>query len=236
MGFVTGLKAVQEIEDARPKHEDFEDRVPAKWLSLKGGESVKMTPLQEIDEGSPNYDKELGLAIFSLQHSGEGANWKKNAECTIDEGDCYGCAQGWYQKTVLYINVLVDDGKNDPYVAIFSRGLGKNSVATELRDMAGDEDFNYSVSDKTFKFSRKGSTKDDTTYALKELTSAKAPDKSQYKDQLFDLPKYTFKVKPEHQEAYYNGQPFGKKAEAEAAAAPAKEAVPATAEAVDNDW
>lgn len=165
MGFVTGLAGIREQQAKQPQNEDFADRPKAEWVSLKDGESVKVTPLQEIDEGSPNYNADMGLAIFSLQHSNPD-NWKKNAECTVDEGDCYGCAQGWRQKTVFYINVLVEEKGRKPYVGILSRGLGKGSVAQSLLNMAADEDYNNSITDKTFKFARTGSTKDNTTYSL----------------------------------------------------------------------
>lgn len=233
MGFVTGLAGVREQQAKQPVNEDYADRPKAEWVSLKDGESVKITPLQEIDEGSPNFSKENGLAIFSLQHSGEGENWKKTAECTVDEGDCYGCAQGWRQKTVLYLNVLVTPKTGDPYVGILSRGLGKGSIAQSLLNMAADaEDYNNSITDKTFKFSRTGSTKDNTTYSLDIVPNAKAVKVGDFTDSLFDLPKYVFHVAPEHQENYYNGRKFGKNAEA----APAKEAKPASEDSVDNDW
>jgi hypothetical protein len=228
MGFVTGLAGVREQQDKQPKNEDFADRPKANWVSLKDGESVKITPLQEIDEGSPNFDKDNGLAIFSLQHSNPD-NWKKNAECTVDEGDCYGCANGWRQKTVFYINVLVTPKSGSPFVGILSRGLGKGSVAQSLLNMAADEDYDNSITDKTFKFSRTGSTKDDTTYSLDILPSAKKVDVTEYTEQLFDLPKYVFHVNPDKQEAYYLDLKQGQ-------SAPAKEAVPVSAGAVDNDW
>lgn len=227
MGFVTGLAGIREQQAKQPQNEDFADRPKAEWVSLKDGESVKVTPLQEIDEGSPNYNADMGLAIFSLQHSNP-ENWKKNAECTVDEGDCYGCAQGWRQKTVFYINVLVEEKGKKPYVGILSRGLGKGSVAQSLLNMAADEDYNNSITDKTFKFARTGSTKDNTTYSLDILPNAKAVDVTEFKKDLFDLPKYVFHVNPDKQEAYYLDLKKGE-------SAPAKE-TPATPESVDNDW
>lgn len=224
MGFIKGLAAAQ--EELAKRSGDFADRPKANWVSLKGGESVKLTFLQEIDEGSPNYDAEKGVALFSLQHSNP-ANWKKTAACTADEGDCYGCSQGWKQKMVLYVNVLVDNGTDEPYVAIWNRGLGKGSVAQELLNMAGDEDFENSITDKTFKFARTGTTKDDTTYTLSAL-----PKRVEYDmdgKELFDLEQYVFTVAPERQEAYYLDLGEGE--------APKKEASkPVSPSSIDADW
>jgi hypothetical protein len=214
---ITGLAKIKEELAKRPSSGDFEEKDPARWVSLKDGDSFKVTFLNEIDEGSPNYDANRGVAVLSTQHANP-ENWRKTAACTANEGDCYGCANSWRQKYVLYFNALVDDGKEAPYVAIFSRALGKGSIAQALVDMASDEDFDHSVTDKTFKLSRTGKTKDDTTYTLSPL-----PKKSVYKEvvdaknnkvdlkdaELFDLPKYIFTVSPERQEAYYNDQPMG---------------------------
>lgn len=194
-----GLAAIQE-EMAKRTSGDYEDRPKAKYVSLKDGESVKLTFLQEIDEGSPAYSSKNGLALFSLQHSNPD-NWRKSAACTAADGECYGCQKGWKQKVVFYVNVLVEDGENEPYVAIFNKGLGKGSVAQGLLNMAADGDYNNSITDKVFKFSRIGDKKDNTQYTLSPLP--KASDKNVESYELFNLKDYIFTVKPEKQEAYY---------------------------------
>lgn len=225
MGFITGLAGVQEELAKRPTG-DYEDRPKARWVSIPaGGAPIKLIPLQELDEGSPNYSAKNGLGIFSLEHSGV-PNWKKSAKCTLaDEGDCYGCAQGWKQKIVLYLNVLVDDGNEEPYVAIFSRGLGKGSVAQSLLDMAADSDFDNSITDKEFKFSRSGKGKEDTTYTLSPLPKAHGKNVEDF--ELYDLEKYVFTVKAENQQKYYMGDEVPAASEAK---------VPVSASSVDQDW
>lgn len=230
MGFIKGLAGVNQELAKRPSG-DFEDRVPAKWASIgktgnKPNPPQKYVFLQEIDEGSPNYSEKNGLALFSLQHSNPD-NWKKNAACTADEGECYGCSRGWRQKIVLYVNVLHLDDEEGPTVKIWSRGLGKGSVAQSLLDMAADEDYDNSITDKTFKFSRSGTTKDDTTYTLTNLGKPHGLNVEDY--ELFDLEKYVFTVKPEKQEAYYLDLQDGQKPEK-------VEAAPASAASVDQDW
>lgn len=219
MGFIKGLANVN--EKLAKSGGDFEDRVKTVWANLANdGDSAKVIPLQELDEGSPNYNDKLGTALFNLEHSNPD-NFKKSANCTIDEGACYGCEQGWYQKVVLYINVLIDDG-NGEKVAVLSKGTGKGSVGKELLSIAADSDFDNSISDKVFKFTRSGKGTD-TSYGFAPI---KKHDKNveDYADKLFDLQAVPFKVKYEKQEAYYlDGQ------------AP-KVAAPASAAAVNDEW
>jgi hypothetical protein len=224
MGYLDGLASVRE-RIANKGGGDFEDRVKATWLTVQPDTAVKITPLQELDEGSPRYSAKNGVARFVLEHS-HPDNFKKKAPCTIDEGECYGCASGWYQKVALYINVLVDDGTKDPYVALWSRGVGKNSVAKQLLEIAADEDFGNSITDKSFKLTREGKG-NDSSYTLVQLPKCLVSDVEAYSDDVFDIDKSLFKVTPERQEAYYlDGQ-------APKADAPKAEV---SASSVDSDW
>jgi hypothetical protein len=226
MGFIKGLAGINE-ELAKRTGGDFEDRPKARWASIAAkGAPQKYVFLQEVDEGSPNYSEKNGLAIFSLQHSNPD-NWKKNAACTIDEGECYGCSRGWRQKVVFYINVLVLDAEDKPYVAIWSRGIGKGSVAQTLLDMAADEDYDNSITDKTFKFSRTGTTKDDTVYTLTNMGKPHGLNVEDY--EVYDLEQYVFTVAPERQEAYYLDLQKGE-------SAPEAAKTPVSASSVDADW
>lgn len=225
MGFIKGLAGIKEELAKRPSGGNFEDRPKAKWASIAAkGAPQKYVFLQEIDEASPNYSEKNGLGLFSLQHSNPD-NWKKNAACTADEGSCYGCDRGWKQKIVFYINVLNLDGSDGPEVAIWSRGLGKASVAQSLLDMAADDDYDNSITDKTFKFSRTGTTKDDTTYTLTNLGKPHGLNVEDY--ELYNLEDYVFKVSPERQEAYYLDGEVPDKSEAKAPVSPAS---------VNADW
>jgi hypothetical protein len=199
MGFLEGLDSIKENLNSKGS----EDRVKAKWLSLKGGETVKLVFLQELDKTADNYSEKNGLGRVYLEHSNPD-NWRKSAECTVDEGFCYGCKNGWRQKGQLYINVLVDDGKNEPYVAVLSRGTGKGSVTKLLYEYAADDG---TITDKWFKFKREGTTKDNTTYIL---MPSKAHEINVEDHEVYDLGKVVFHVDPERQEAYYNdGQDAG---------------------------
>lgn len=227
LGFIEGLS---KLDEELSKQGEYPDREKATWVSIKDKESVKVVPLQEFDEGSPNYSAKNGLARTYLEHSNPG-NFKLQAECTVNEGSCYGCEQGWRQKRVLYINVLVDNGTDEPYVAILSRGFGKNSPADILRGAAADEDFNNSITDKVWKYSRAG-TGTDSVYSISPL-----PKGHKYKVEdydMWDLSQAVFHVDPEKQERYYTtGRIKGDDNEKSLATAGA----PANAAAaVDVDW
>lgn len=223
MGFVEGLGKIGETLDKK-QGGSADERVKAKWLSLKSGENVKIAFLQELDEAADNYSAKNGLGKFFLEHTNPN-NWRKKAECTADDdGGCYGCQNGWVQKVQMYINVLVDDGKNEPYVAVLSRGTGKGSVSRLLLEYATDDG---TIADKWFKFKREGAGKDDTTYYL-------IPNKPHGLDvedyELFDLTKVVFRVAPERQEAYYLDGQEPEASETEKAFAGA------SASAADAEW
>lgn len=227
MGVIQSLARINEELEKRASNSNFEERVPATWVKVDDGQTVKLIFLQEIDEGSPNYLPENGTVLFSTQHENPD-NWKKKAECTDDEGECYGCSRGWPQKLLIYANVLVDDGTNEPYVAIWSRGVGKKSVAKQLIDMAGDSDYDNSITQYPFKFSREG-TKKETVYSLTPTPKPHDKDLTQY--ELFDLKKYLFYVSPEKQEEYYlGGENTNKEAKVE------EDRKPVSASSVDSDW
>lgn len=229
MSVIKGLAAIQAEIAKRPQAGDFEDRPKARYVNVEDGKSIKVIFAQELDESSPNYKDELGTGIFVMMHTNPD-NWKKSAKCTADVGECYGCKKGWKQKILLFINAIVDDGKEDPYVAIFNKGLGKGSVAQSLLGMAQDPDFDESISDKTFKFGRSG-TKTNTTYTLDALPKPHGKDLvADFADKLFDLEKYVFTVSPEKQEAYYtDGQE-------EVADAPSAAPASSGSSSVDAEW
>lgn len=223
MGFLTGVASVKETLANKKSGGDFEDRIKARWVSVDPDSSVKITPLQELDVDSPNYSEKNGVAKFYLEHS-HPDNFKKKAQCTIEEGSCYGCENNWYQKVVLYINVLVDDGNEPAYPAVWSRGVGKNSVAKQLLDIASDEDFGNTITDKSFKLNREGKGSD-SSYTLVQLPKPLVKNVEDF--EVYDLEKVVFYVSPERQEAYYND---GKTADAEKPKAPVSPA------SVDADW
>jgi hypothetical protein len=220
MGIVRGLKAINAHVDAEEaKFSGSGDSTPTKWFKLADKQAVKVLFLQELDPDSPNYSEKNDLGFLAVEHVNP-KNWKRKAVCSIDdEGACYGCEQhkkdwkaGWKQKTRLYINVLVDDGTNEPYVAVLSQGNGPKSVTPSLIEQAGEMG---TITDKWFKIKRSGAGAMDTSYLLTPLGKHEN-DVESY--ELFDLEKVLRQVPYDQQAAHYHDGEDTSEAPAESAA------------------
>ncbi len=95
-----------------------------------------------------------------------------------DQGKCYGCEQhrkdykaGWKGRSRLYINVLVDDGKEEPYVAILSQGSSGKTVTPTLIEYAGEMG---SITNLMWRIKRSG-MKTDTSYTIIPLAKDETP-------------------------------------------------------------
>ncbi len=205
MGIVKGLKGINahiEAEEARFAGSG-DDAPKTKWFKLADKQSVKVVFLQELDPDSENYSTKNDLGFIATEHVNP-ENFRVKAVCSADEGPCYGCEQhrkdykaGWKQKTRLYINVLVDDGINDPYVAVLSQGNGPKSVTPALIEFAGEVG---TITDKWFKIKRQGAGQTDTSYLLTPLASH---DKNVEDYDLFDLEKVVRQVPYDEQATFY---------------------------------
>jgi hypothetical protein len=212
MGIVKGLKKIsqhldaEEAKFARRTDDNGEERVKIKWFGLKDGEAVKVIFLQEMDEESENYSEKNGLGFLAVEHAPNDL-FPRKAVCTIeDEGACLGCEKhredykaGWKQKTKLYINVLVDDGVNEPYPAVLSQGNGPKSVTPSVIEQATEIG---TITDKWFKIKRKGSGQTDTSYLLTPLG---AHDKNVEDYEVFDLDQAVRNVPYAQQAAHFFG-------------------------------
>jgi hypothetical protein len=205
MGIVSGLSAINKATE--PSHSG--DNQKGRWLQLKDGQSVKIRFLQEIDPDSPNYNKDAGTGIIGIEHK-HPKDYKKKALCTFeDEGQCFGCEQhrrdpkaGWKASSRFYINVLVDDGSEDPYVAILSQGIGAKSATPEIAQYAAETG---SVTNLVWKLKRTGSGTD-TNYSIIALPTAEAKPIDFSKYELYDLAKTAvINVKYDEQEKFYLG-------------------------------
>jgi hypothetical protein len=207
MGIVRGLKNINaHVEAEEAKFSGSGDSVKAKWFKLADKQAVKVVFLQELDEDSPNYSAKNGLGFIAVEHQNP-KDFKRKALCSIDdEGACYGCEQhskdwkaGWKQKSRLYINALVDDGVNEPYVVVLSQGNGPKSVTPSLIEQAGEIG---TITDKYFKIKRSGAGLSDTSYLLTPL-GAHELNVEDY--ELFDLDSVVREVPYAEQEAHYLG-------------------------------
>jgi hypothetical protein len=69
---------------------------------------------------------------------------------------------GWKGRLRFYCNVLVDDGMEDPYIAIWSMGVGKQSAFNTIREYALETG---SISNISWKLKRNG-VSTETSYTL----------------------------------------------------------------------
>lgn len=167
MGIVKGLKDLNKVMD-KPQVNGGEG-TKARWLKIEDGESVKIRFLQELDPDSPSYNDKNGLGFIAVEHTNP-KDYRRKALCSMDDqGKCFGCEQhrkdykaGWKGRSRLYINVLVDDGKNDPYVAILSQGSSGKTITPTLIEYAGEMG---SITNLMWRIKRTG-TKTDTSYTI----------------------------------------------------------------------
>ena len=206
MGIVTGLAAMNKAME--PTH-STSDGQKGRWLQLKDGQSVKIRFLQEIDPDSPNYNKEAGTGIVGIEHTNP-KDYKRKAVCTFeDEGQCFGCEQhrrdpkaGWKARPRFYVNVLVEDGTEEPYVAILSQGTGAKSATPEIGSYASETG---SITNLVWKLKRTGE-KTDTNYSIIPLPTADVKPIDFTKLELFDLAKTAVRtVAYADQENFYSG-------------------------------
>lgn len=211
MGILKGLKSIndhnQRIEDRK---KEIESRVSAKWFKLEDGQSVKVRFLQELDEDAKNYSPKNGIGFIAVEHTVP-KDYKRKAVCTADDGSCFACEKAknaptkedrseWRQKTKLYINVLVDDGMNEPYVAVLSQGTGPKSITPTLIDFAIESG---SVTNRIFKIKRTGAGFNDTSYSIIPFDPSELPSVESY--EIFDLEKIVRYIPVMEQAAFYTG-------------------------------
>jgi hypothetical protein len=206
MSIVKGLKDLNKALD-KPTYSGDENK--GRWFKLEDGESIKVRFLQELDPDSPNYDQARGCGFIALEHVNPKDYRKKALDTMESEGRDWANEQhrkdpkaGWKARTRLYINVLVDDGKEEPYVAILSQGTSGKTITPTLIEYAGEMG---SITNLMWRIKRNG-TKTDTSYTIIPLAKDETPfDFSGL--ELFDLEKTAVRHVPyAEQEAFYMGQ------------------------------
>jgi hypothetical protein len=204
MSVVKGLKNINALLD-KPKFEG--SGVKVRWVKLADGQSAKIRFLEELDEDSANYSDSRGLAVVIHEHTNP-KDYKRKASCTIDSaGRCFGCEMarkepksGWRARMRFYCNVLVDDGTEDPYVAVWSQGISKQSAFNTIREYALETG---SISNLGWKLKRNGQGTE-TNYTLIP-TSPDAEPFDWSKVEAFNLEKVVREVPYAEQEAFYFG-------------------------------
>jgi hypothetical protein len=166
MSVVKGLANINALLD-KPKYDSDKPRV--KWLKLADGQSVKIRFLEELDDESANYSEDRGLALVVKEHVNP-KDYRRRAVDTMDsEGRDWAEEMhrkdpkaGWRGRLRFYCNVLIDDGIEEPYVAIWSMGVSKMSVFNTIREYAIETG---SISSLVWKLKRSGQGTE-TSYTL----------------------------------------------------------------------
>jgi hypothetical protein len=204
MSVIKGLKDIGALMD-KPKYENTGQKV--RWVKLADGQSAKIRFVEELDSDSANYAEERGLSVVIAEHTNP-KDYKRKAACTIDsEGRCYGCEMarkepkgGWRSRLRWYGNVVIDDGTESPYVAVWSQGISKQSAFGNLREYAIETG---SISNLEWKIKRNGQGTE-TNYTLLPTKPDSEPHKWGELE-TFDLEKVVREVKYEDQENFYFG-------------------------------
>ena len=202
MSIVKGLKNINALLD-KPKYEGAKVR----WLKLADGQALKIRFVEELDEDSASYSESRGLALVVKEHTNP-KDYRRKAVDTIEtEGRDWAEEMhrkdpkaGWRARLRFYCNVLVDDGIEEPYVAIWSMGVSKQSAFNTIREYALDTG---SISNLTWKLKRNGQGTE-TSYTL----IPSVPDTEPFawnEIQPFPLESALNRVAYAEQEAYYLG-------------------------------
>lgn len=166
MSVIKGLKNINALLD-RPKYDDSTAKV--RWLKLADGQGVNLRFIEELDEDSSSYSADRGLALVVKEHTNP-KDYKRKAVDTMEEEGRDWAEEmhrkdpkaGWRGRLRFYCNVLVDDGIEAPYVAIWSMGVSKQSAFNTIREYAIETG---NISNTRWKVKRSGQGTE-TSYSL----------------------------------------------------------------------
>jgi hypothetical protein len=204
MSVIKGLKEISALLD-KPKYEGNGQKV--RWVKLVDGQSAKIRFVEELDSDSAHYADARGMSVVVSQHTNP-KDYKRMAVCTMDsEGRCFACEMGrkepksgWRARMRFYCNVLVDDGTESPYVAVWSQGISKQSAFNTIREYALETG---RISNLEWKLKRNGQGTE-TNYTLIPTK----PDSEPFNwdgHEFFNLEKVVREVPYPEQEAFYFG-------------------------------
>jgi hypothetical protein len=164
MAITKGLKAIQERQDERQSG--------PRWFKMPDGGSWRVRFLDDLDESSDTTLNGAGIAVMVEEHTSP-KDFRRKALCTKDEeGRCWACEQaiskprtGWGKRGRVYMNVLANDGREEPYIAVFSMGINRSPVFETLKETFIDDG---SIANREFRMKRSGEGTN-TTYILRDL-------------------------------------------------------------------
>lgn len=204
MTVVKGLKNINALVE-KPKTES--SGIKVRWVKLADGQSSKIRFVNELDSDSAHYNEGRGLAVVVSEHTNP-KDYKRKAACSQEtEGRCFGCEMarkepksGWKARLRFYTNVLMDDGLEDPYVAVWSQGISKQSAFNTIREYALETG---SVSNLQWKLKRNGQGTETNYTLIPTAPDAEPFDWGSYEG--FNLEKVVREVPYAEQEQFYFG-------------------------------
>jgi hypothetical protein len=200
-------KGLKNITENMEKSSSPSSGPRVRWLKLDDGQSIKIRFANELDEDSKHYDPERGAAIVVREHQNP-KDYRRKAICTMeDEGRDWAEEMhrkdpkaGWGGRLRFYINVLVDDGMEEPYIAVWSMGVAKSASFNTIREYAIESD---GITNMQWRLKRNGKGTE-TSYILMPGPIDSEPfDWSHY--EVFPLENAVRKVPYAEQEAFYMG-------------------------------
>ena len=204
MSVVKGLKNINALLD-KPKYDENSPKV--RWLKIADGQAVKIRFVEELDEDSANYNADRGLALVVKEHTNP-KDYKRKAVDTMEaEGRDWAeemhrkdVKAGWRARLRFYCNVLVDDGIEAPYVAIWSMGVSKQSAFNTIREYALETG---SISNVVWKVKRNGQGTETSYTTIPGAPDTEPFDWSAFKPYPLELA--LKKIPYAEQEAFYLG-------------------------------
>ena len=200
-------KGLKNITENMEKSSSPSSGPRVRWLKLDDGQNIKIRFANELDEDSKHYDPERGAAIVVREHQNP-KDYRRKAICTMeDEGRDWAEEMhrkdpkaGWGGRLRFYINVLVDDGMEEPYIAVWSMGVAKSASFNTIREYAIESD---GITNMQWRLKRNGKGTETSYILMPGPTDSEPFDWSHY--EVFPLENAVRKVPYAEQEAFYMG-------------------------------
>lgn len=221
-----GLREYQEAKEASTGRTERESVEYVKWPKpKKPGAPVTITGrfLNELDDESPSFREEAGLAHIVLEHVGPGPKgYQRRAECTVDEGECYPDEQikafyksiegsddkdawkknPWRKASArAYLNFAYEDEDGNEQVGVYATPVEGQNIFQTLLQYADTG----SITDKVFKITRSGEGTKTTYTAI--VVPNEVPDKDVTDYTLQDLDNAHLKLPYRDQKRFYESAP-----------------------------
>lgn len=192
MGVLKGIAAFKDAMEGTTKEKK-------NWFNLKTKETANVWLIGDLDE-----------ATFVYEHQSP-FDFHRKAQCLKEEdgsGKCWACEKaidnskkglekGWGRRKRIYMNVLVDNGVDEPFVAIWSLPPSSPAWETLLEEYID----NGAAAVGTWRVRASGTGPQKKMFA--KLINDEVPDLYEYRDKLYDLEQVVMLVEYDDMEAHF---------------------------------